>query len=313
MPKLVWRKGLLAKIEAVYSTDAAPVGATDAIQILGDVEVQSIDLETEEPDIARTTMGVDALVPSGAEFKQIKFTCQLQGSGVAGEAPAMKSLLRACSMTETLVALTSAAYDFNSAGADALTLKYNEDGENHVLLGARGGWEVQFSAKKRPRIVFTMVGLYGGIADVAMPALTLTAWKNAIPVNNVNTTPFTLHGFAAKMYDFSLGTNPTYAKRNLVGAYEVLLVNRRVEGSITIEKPTIAAFDYMARVRNATLGALALTHGTAAGLKVKVDTPNLQLKPEPKYANVDGVATVGFDVRATPGAAGNDEAKLTFL
>lgn len=313
MPRLSWKRGLLGKIEGVYGTDSAPAGATDAIQILGDVDVQSIDLETEEPDIARATMGVDAVVPSGAEFKQIKFACQLQSSGVAGDAPAMKSLLRACGMTETLVALTNAQYDFNSVAADALTLKYNEDGENQVLLGARGGWEVQFSAKKRPRIVFTMCGLYGGIADAAMPALTLTAWKNAVPVNNVNTTPFTLHGFAAKLYELNLGTNPSFAKRNLVGIYEVLLVNRRVEGSLTIEKPTIATFDYMARVRQATLGALALTHGAAAGLKVKLDTPFLQLKPEPKFANVDGVATVQFDTRATPGAAGNDEAKLTFF
>lgn len=310
MPRLAWRKGLLGKIETVYGTDAAPAGASDAIQIIGDVEVQSIDLEAEEAEIGRTSMGVDASVPSGAEFKQIRFACQLQASGVLGTAPAIKSLLRACGMTETLTALTDAQYDFNSVAADALTLKYNEDGEQHVLLGARGGWEIQFNAKRRPRIMFTFVGLYGGITDVAMPALTLTAWKNAVPMNNVNTTPFTLHGFAGKLYELSLATNPTFAKRNCVGTYDVLLVNRRVEGSLVMEKPNIAAFDYMARVRQATLGSMSLTHGAAAGLKVKVDTPNLQLKPEPKYSNIDGVATVGLDIRAT---GENNEAKLTFV
>ena len=311
MPRLVWKKGNLAKIESAYGVDAAPVGATDAIEILGDVDVQSIDLETEEPDIARTAMGHDALVPSGAEFKQIKFSCQLQHSGVAATPPAMKPLLRACGMTETIG--VDVQYDFNNTGADALTIKYNEDGEQHVLLGARGGFQIQWSAKKRPRVMFTFVGLYGGISDVAMPTLTLTAWKKALPVNNVNTTPFTVHAFAAKLYELSIGTNPEFAKRNLVGVYEVLLVNRKTSGSMTIEKPTIATFDYMAKVRNATLAALALTHGTVAGNKVKLDVPLFQFLPEPKFGNVDGVATVQFDFRATPSANGlTDEAKLTF-
>lgn len=315
MPRLSWRKGIVGKIETVYGTDAAPAGGTDAIQLIGDVDVQSIDLETEEADIARVTMGADAIVPSGAEFKRLRFGCQLQSSAALGTAPAMKSLLRACGMSETINAGVDVQYDFNSTAPDALTLKYNEDGELHVLLGAKGGWEITYDAKKRPRIMFEMVGLYGGISDSAMfSPLTLTAWKNAVPVNNVNTTPFSLHGVTSlQLYQLTLNTNPTFAKRHCVGAHEVILVNRRVEGSLTIAKPTIASFDYMAKVRNATLGALALTHGAAATLKVKLDCPNFQLKPEPKFSQIDGIACVQFDVRACPGASGNDEAKLTFL
>ncbi len=310
MAKLAWKKGLLGKIETVYGTDAAPSGAANAIQIRNSVKVTPIELELEEMDVALPHLGHQVQVPV-TEFKMIEFTCLLQGSGAAGTAPAMGPLLRACGFTETISAGVSVAYAPNSVMADALTIKYNEDGEQHTLLGARGDCDFAFTAKKLPVINFRMVGLFSPVTDTAMPALTLTAWKKPVAVTSVNTTPFTVHGYAAKLYELTTKMNNTFARRNLPGVYEVLTTDRKPDGSLRIENPTVAAFDYLTKVRNADVDVLTLTHGVAAGYKVKVDMPAAQLLT-PEKGEEDRVQTVQFGLRPTP-SAGNDEVSITFL
>jgi hypothetical protein len=309
MAKLAWKKALLGKIETVYGTDSVPVGATDAIQVMNNLKVTPIELEYEELDVALPYLGHQIEVPT-VEFKLIEFTCRLAASGVAGTPPPLGPLLRGCGFTETISAGVDVQYDLNSSIADALTFKYNEDGELHTLLGARGDCDFVYTAKKMPLANFRFVGLFSPVTDAVMPAVTLTAWKKPLPVTNANTTPFTVHGFAGKLHELTVKLNNQFARRNLPGVYEVLVTDRKPDGTLRIDNPSVAAFDYMAKVRNADVDLVTITHGTVAGAKVKLDQPKCQLK-SPEKGETDRVQTVQYSTRATPNA-GNDEVKLTF-
>lgn len=309
MAKLAWKKALLAKIETVYGTDAAPVGATDAVKVRNSVKVTPVDLEYEDLDVALPYLGHQIQVPT-VEFKMIEFTCLLAPSGAAGTAPPIGRLLRACGFTETINAGIDVQYDLNSNPVDALTIKYNEDGEQHALLGCRGDVDFSFTAKRLPVANFRFVGLFSPVTDAAMPSVTLTSWLTPLPVNNANTTPFTVHAYAGRLYELTAKLNNQFAKRNLVGVYDVLISDRKPDGTLRIENPTVATFDYLTRVRQATLGALTMTHGTTAGNKVKIDMPAVQIT-SPEKGEEDRIQTVSFQIRPTP-SAGNDEVKLTF-
>jgi hypothetical protein len=67
-----------------------------------------------------------------------------------------------------------------------------------ITVYAMGDVKACLPAGKKPYFQFTFVALYNGPTDVALPALTLTAFQKELAVNNANTTPATLFTFAAK-------------------------------------------------------------------------------------------------------------------
>ena len=64
---------------------------------------------------------------------------------------------------------------------------------------------------------------------------------------------------------------------------------------------------------NATLSAMSLQHGTAAGNKVIIHQPSVQLF-EPSKEELNGRRLIGYKTRGvpTPGGTGNDELRLVF-
>lgn len=304
------KKALLAKIETTYGTDALPVGATDAVLCLN---VNITPMENEMVDRAREQafFGHQAQLPVNTAMK-LDYEVEMVGSGTAGTAPAWGPLIRACAFAETVSAGVSVAYNPISSTIESLTQYFNLDGVLHKLLGCRGSVSMKISAKGNPVFAFKTMGLYGGISDVTMPTMTLTAWKDSIAVNNANTSAFALHGYAGKLYDMNIDLATKLVHRNLVGAEDIQLTDREPAGDIVIEATKIATKDFWTISKAATLGALTLTHGTVAGYKVKIDAPNAQLI-NPSYEDRDSIAALKMGLRFMPGSAGNDELTITCL
>jgi hypothetical protein len=91
----------------------------------------------------------------------------------------------------------------------------------------------------------------------------------------------------------------------------IAITDRKPKGSITVEAIAVATKDYFAMVRAATLGVFTLTHGTAAGYKVKLDAPKLQLA-DIQEVEYNGSLAFQFSTTFNPNA-GNDEFKITTL
>jgi hypothetical protein len=209
--------------------------------------------------------------------------------------------------TTTYSVDAQASYAPVSTAFESVTLYANVDGRLHRMTGARGSVEFVMNAKELPVMRFNFTGIYQAVSDAAAPAVVYTAWQTPLAVNNVNTTPFSLHGVNAVMSQLSLNMNNEVVHRTLVGGAEsVLMTNRAPAGTIMIEGELVAFQDWWTRVRNVTLGALDVTHGTVAGNRVQLYSGLVQLT-SPQLQDLDGIEMIQFNTVYTPSTAGNDE------
>lgn len=310
MPLYERKSAVLAKIETVYGTDSVPTGAANAI-LVENLSVTPLKQDLVERKGIQPYMGNRQSLEVGSTV-EVGFDVEIAGSGAAGTAPAYAPLLRMCGMAETIVASTSAAYSPVSAGFEAGTIYFHADGILHKALGCRGSASFKFDAKGIPTYSFKFTGLYAPVTDVALPTQTLTAFKTPLPCNTVNTTGFAIHGYAGILSGFNADLGNNVMHRQLIGSESVLITDRSVTGKLTIEAVLVATKDFFAIAKACTLGAFTLTHGTAAGNKVKVDGANVQLT-NPSYSDMDGVRMLNLDLKFTPGAAGNDDITITCL
>ncbi len=307
-PRLWKKKAILAKIEATSGTEAAPTAA-DAIEARN-VSLTPLEGDYVQDDVARPFLGHSEEIPVSRRVK-LSYEVSLQGSGTAGLAPAIGPLLRGCGFAEVTDPDTSVTYNLVSEGQESLTQYINVDGVLHKMLCSRGTVSFSFTPKALAKAKFDFTGLFVPVSDAALPATDMSKWKQGRPVTNAWTAGFSLHGFATAMYDLSLNLgNQVVHRDDVIGVEDVLITDRAPEGSAVIQAPRQAEKDYFLAVQEVTKGALALTHGTAAGLRVKVAAPGVQVK-NPTYGEKNGVTTMSLALRLTP-LVGNDELTLTF-
>ena len=217
--------------------------------------------------------------------------------------------------TSTYSLAPSVFYDPVSSGFGSCTLYYNLAGVLHKMIGVRGNLTLDLSANAIPSVKASLTGLYGGIVDQAISGVVYPSMNVPPAVNSTNTTgglfgfQFTggVPGIQVQKLSLDLGNTVTY--RNLVGSESVIIPDRKSKGSISIEMTTIAFYDWLAAVRNATTGALYAQNGTASGNRVRMDLPKVQLE-NPKYADSDGIVMVDMDFRPI-WTVGNDDLRLT--
>ena len=309
MSLLQRKRTILAKIETTYGTDPTPTGAANAILIRNlNITPQETDLVSR--DLVRPYFGNFQQLPA-AIHASVDFEVEIAGSGAAGTAPAYGPLLRACALSETISAGVSVVYAPVSAAMESVTIYFNVDGVLHKMTGARGTVAIDLTVKALPVYKFKFTGLYGAVADAAAPTPTYTAFQLPLPVNNANTSAFSLHGYAGVLSQFSLDMAATPVFRSLVGGEAVLITDRKPAGQVTIEAVPVGTKDFWTIAQNGTSGALSITHGTVAGNKVTIAAPAVQLT-KPMYQDMDGVAMLQMGLIVNP-SSGNDEFSITVL
>lgn len=308
MPLLRRKRVLLAKIEASYGVDSVPVGTTNAM-LVRNMTLTPMQIEYASRDLIRPFLGNFDQLPNDPVV-QIEFEVEVAGSSALGVAPQYGPLLRACGMSETITAITKVEYKPISAAFESVSIIYNEDGLQHKVLGCRGTVAIEMPLKGIPVFRFRLLGLYQTPTDTALPSATYTNFKTPKVVNNTNTTAFSLHAFSGIASAFSVDLANELAFRALIGgSKQVLQTDRKVIGSVTIEKPTVAAKDFWTAIKDGVLGAVSITHGPA-GNQAKFDGAQVQLT-EPTEEDLDGIAMLRMNMIVLPTTAGNDELTLT--
>lgn len=308
MAAYLWRKRLvLVKPEVTYGVDSAPVAA-NVIQI-AEASISPLEGGEENRNLVRPTFGASPSIPVNSHVK-IEMTVNAAGSGAAGTPPAYGPLLRACGLAEVASAGVDVVYTPVSTGFESVSVYFNLDGVLHKALGCMGDLELPLEGGKIPSWKFTLTGLWAGPVAQAAPAVSYAAFKDPLPVSKTNTPTCTLFGVAAaaKSLSFKLGNSVNY--RNLIGYEAVGITDRSSAGSINLELPPLATKDFIAAAKNAELGALALTHGVAAGNIVSIAAPKVQIR-SPKYGEDQGVTMLQAELSFTPDA-GSDEIAFTF-
>ena len=301
---------ILAKVETVYGTDSVPTGALNAI-LCGDLDYDVIDVKVERNNI-KPNFGAQRFVAIG-EGQKLSFSVELKGSGVAGTAPEIGPLLRACAFTQTIQAAVSVTYAPNSSSTgEALTLYYYLDGLLHKITGCRGSFSLaDAKVNQYAKLKFEFTGLYAGPATVVLPAQT----PNSTVPPLFRSAAFALDTYAAVIDGISIEVKNDVAKRadvnSATGVLEWFIKDRDVSAKIAPEMVLPATKDFWTMWSSGAAYAMTCTIGSVAGNRCLITAPAVQLD-KLKYGDRENIVTAELPLVLTPTTAGNDEIVFLF-
>lgn len=319
MPRYIRNTVILAKAETTIGTDAAPTGSADAV-LVSDMSITPLDANNVNRDLVRGYFGGSEQLVATASVK-VSFTVELAGSGAAATAPQWGDLLLGCGMAEALLTTPNRVeYTPISSSLKTLTIYYYDDGVLHKLLGAMGNCKLSAKVGERPTLSFDFVGLDGGISAASATA-TLSAWKTPPTMTKANVVDITLGAtysagalasgtvYASTGLELDFGNTVSYTA--LLSSDRIDLSNREMTGSMQLDLTAANEVTFMATVKANTTQSLALTIGTAAGNKMIIHAPAVQIL-NPSKQELNGSRLIGYDLRLVPTSAGtgNDELRI---
>ena len=320
MPRLIRKTAILAKVETTYGTDSVPTGAANAILVSNPTFGLSYNNVTR--DFLRPYFGGSGQLV-GTRFVEIGFEVELSNSGTAGTAPAWAPLLRACGMSEALLA-TPARVEYTpvSATFTSLTIYYHVDGVRRAATGCMGNVEIMLTEGAAPMLRFTFAGLDAGRTATADPTVTLTAFRAPQVVTDVNTGDINLGctyaagvlsaGTAYTSRGLTINLNNTVSRKALLGGQQVQISNRDVQGQMQLDLTAAQEVSFLADINTNASTTLGFSHQTGAGVGILLHAPAVQ-RVDPSDQDYEGDVHMAQQLRFTPTSAGNDELRLVCL
>jgi hypothetical protein len=301
------RMVVLAKIESTYATDSVPTNTANAM-LFQEVDWTPMEAEQVERPMVVPHFGVRP-VSLVAQRNRLAGAVDIAGSAAAGTAPAFGPLLRACGLSETIVASTSVTYAPVSAGEESVSLYHYAEGKQQAGLGARGTFDIDIQNNAIPRIRFDLQGLYVAPTAVALPAPTLTAWQSPLPVSQANTPTVTLGGQAVKLRGFTYTHGNQMQVRDMPNLRAIRIMGRQPSATLTIEDPDALTPNFFTMI--GTTQAFSLVHGLTAGNICTVNLGQARVL-NPRYSDEENARMLTLDLRPEPTMAGNNEISIAF-
>jgi hypothetical protein len=298
---------IFANTEVTYGTPVVLTGA-NAIRT-HEAKIVPFSATVIERKLDGTGFGNDGVIHSGAHV-EFEFDCELSGSGAVGTAPAYGKLLKACQMSETIVAVTSVTYAPASNGTDSLTMYFQLDGQRHAMLGSRGTWSIKADSQGIPYLHFKFIGMWVDPASIADLVPVFTGFTMPRPVSFAFTPAISLHAVTSVYKSFSYDHANDVQFYDNPGEQFVDIVDRSPAGSISLLAPLLSVKNYFTIVKADTQGVLILVHGMTAGNIITLNAQRAQLK-EPKYSDDKGRAMLDAGIVFVR-SAGDDEMTLAY-
>jgi len=310
MALLTRKRLILAKAEATYGTDPTPTGSANAI-LVRNLDIVPLQSDIVQRELIRPYLGNYEQLLAQTRV-QVTFEVELAGSGAAGTAPAYGPVLKACGLSETVLATTSVTYAPVSTSFSSVTIYFYQDGIRHIVTGARGTFTLNGQVGAIPTIAFTMTGIYNAPTDTALATPTYANQATPLIFKNGNTTSFSAFSYSGALQSIDLNLGNEIVYRELIGGTkEVLITDRKPAGTISIEAVLLATKNYFTVSTGSTTGSVSFQHGTTAGNIATLTMAQSDLA-DASYADLNGIAMLNLPYVATPTAAGNDELSLAY-
>lgn len=308
-PRFWKKKLLLLKLETTYNVDTVATGAANWFEARN-VTLTPMDVEKVSPDIVMAWMGNSGDIIT-AKWSKLSFDLAVAPSGTAGVAPKWGPALMACGFAETTTAGTSVLYRLVSTAFSSICGYIYIDGVKHKLRGMRGEVKCKMAAKGLPLFSISYDSVYLAPVEEDSPAVVKTGWMQEEAVNSAQTGPCVIAGQALSFssLDWSLGNK--ISRVDLPGPQqEISIDDRAPQASITVLAPALSVFNPFTLVESCATVALASTHGSAAGKKLKTDM-NVRVT-NADYDKIEGMLAYKLTLQPLP-VNGNDEIVLTCL
>lgn len=317
MPRYIRNTAILAKIETTAGTDAVPTGAADAV-LVSELSITPLEAQNVDRALVRPFFGASEQLVATA-YLRCSFTVELAGSGTAATAPQWGDLLLACATAEALLATPNRVeYTPVSTALKTLTIYWYDDGVLHKMVGAMGNCKLSAKVGDRPKLMFDFMGVDAGISAATPSGVAFTAWKTPPTMAKANVVDITLGCTYATGalsggsvvpstgIELDLGNSVNFVA--LLSNESIDVTDRQVSGHVDLDLSAAQEVAYMATVKANSTQSLGLTIGTAAGNKIILFAPAVQLI-NPSKQELNGRRLVGYDCRFVP-VSGNDEVRL---
>lgn len=308
---LKWKsKVLLAKVEATYGTDPTPTGTLNAI-LATEVRLTPMEGQDVSRDLELPWLGAQGSIPTELHQK-LSFRVEMTPSGEPGTPPAWGVLLRACAVAEVVTADTSVEYNPVTDGHESITLYLWISGTLYKISGARGTAVIRVTAQGIVYIEFDLTGLFSLPSETpqATPALAAQIAQKPKVATTANTPVFTINGTSLVMRSFALTLGNQVETRFLIGSESVLITDKMETIETTVEAVPLTTLNPFQLAFNQTTGAVALTHGTAAGLIAALAIPAAQMQRPQSLENQQNIKEWPLRMVPLP-TDGNDQWTLT--
>lgn len=302
---LAKKKHIVVGLEGTYGVDANP---TQAIQT-SELSIEPILGPEVGRNLDRSTLGNDIQVLVGS-YVELSFKVEMAGSGVVGTPPVYRDLLLGAGFGELVTPGVSVAYFPVSGSFDSNTIYFRHDGQLHRLLGARGTVAMEMDARSIPKYAFKYTGLFVTPQSQVDPTPDFSGHIPALPVNNANTTTFSIHGENLIMDKFGIDMANVVDYDNFVGQEEVVMSDRAPVGNVTFKSVPISVKNWFTTARDNVLGPYSWVHGTAAGNILTVSGPAAQVR-QPKYEG-DKSSLTSAGLALIQSAVLNDEVSAVY-
>jgi hypothetical protein len=290
--KLIKRQALLAKQEATQGTPVVPSASTDALRVLGNIDI-TVEKELLVRDFRRASLDKLASVV-GTRFFKVKFSTELIGSGTVGDATipgykAIDALIQACAFTSTSVASTSITYAPVSSAASgsyygpgkSVTLECYKDGLKYIVAGALGTCKKRIIAGQFGFLDFEFWGMYSAPTDVSVPTVTITAPVPAV----FQSATISVQGFAAILREIEIDVaNAVSMRLDAASANAVkgfVITDRDPKGMVKVEGESVAVHDFYGKLISGAEASSSFVLGATAGNIITCTYPKSQ------YTSVD--------------------------
>ena len=308
MALLTRKRVILIEAESSYGTDPTP-GASDVV-LVRDLSITPQSSDVVSREVVRPFLGAFQQLLANTSV-EVTFSVELAGSGTKGTAPRYGAALKACGLSETIASNTSVTYAPVSTGFSSVTIHYNTDGVRHKITGARGSVVLNATVGEIPTLEFTMQGIYNAPDDSALPTVTYGNQATPLIFKDGNTSSFQLLSHAGALQSISLDLGNEMVYRELVGGTkEVLITNRNITGSVSIEAVALATKDFFAAAIAETTGNLTFLHGTTDGNKITVSSTKADIG-DVAYGEQDGIQMLEIPYTLVPSTA-NDEISIVY-
>lgn len=279
-------KLLLAKEELTYGTDPTP-DDTNAMETM-DLEMLRYEGDMIAREVDRQTLGGVEQI-NVLPHTNTSFSIPLAASGVAGTAPLWGPLMKACGMDETIVAVTSVAYQMvetaaELAACDSVAFYDYRSQANQVqnTLGCRGACEITMGEGELPKISFTdFIGSYLSPSDEAEPTgIDWSGWLSELAFTKDNVPTITLDSVTACTSSVSINFGQSVSRRNLPNCESTVISDYDITGSMSIVAPDIAVTNWWTKHEShagVTTYPLVVILGTVAGSIITLNSTEVQI------------------------------------
>lgn len=287
----------LAKIEGSYGVDPTPDATSDAF--ITSVPVVTVLGDHRERNVARAGFAMPGGINVGQGL-QVEFSVELRGTdGTSDEPPKIFALFRACGMEQTIESLVQVTLTpTTSHDGESVALIVNYDGTQHLILGCRGTYTIDFNNNDVVMVNFTFSGKYAGThaTAVSFPAGTFADTVDRLVFRGANLNLNSVNSLVFENISFNPNLNVFRrpGSNDGSGTHAYSIVGRAAEASLEPEAVALATLDPFALYGGSTEFDVSWNvqdEDDTPGQQFTFNMYNCQLQEPPAYGQRESIRT----------------------